>query len=162
MKGGGLLSGRSHLIERLKMDSNLKKQLQAIAQRRVPSVGRRNTGASREQIRLFYETAVVQAFGNLHRELSKQLVPPNFSHERGWFGVRIYQGYEERAFHYQVIARSTGSVRARLSVTDSGGRHSPRHKNLRGSKKKALAEITEDDILKGFVYLHERIFPPRR
>lgn len=147
------------------MNNTLKEQLQAIAQRRDQPIVRLDLAASLAQTHAFYETVVTPAFETLHRELPKGNVPHNISRTRGWNVVHICQVDLMRTIHYEIIPRHTAShayVRAAISITDRQGTYGRREKNLRGSKNKPHIEITQDDIVRGFVDLYERMLSLKR
>jgi hypothetical protein len=140
----------------------LREQLHEITLKQDQRVVSLDLGTVRAQTFDFYEGVVTPAFETLNREFGGVNDSVVITLVQGWIVVRVYHEARQHNIRYAVQTCRHGMqirVRSQMTITDHQGTHSTKAQILFGCKHKALADISQDDIVRGFLDLYARILP---
>jgi hypothetical protein len=141
---------------------SLSEQLRDITLKHDPRAVSPDLDALRTQTFDFYDMVVTPAFATLHREFGGVNDSAVITLVQGWLAVRVYHEARRHNIRYAVQTGRHGMqirVRSQMIITDHQGTHSTKAQVLFGCKNKALADISKNDIVQGFLNLYARILP---
>ena len=108
----------------------------------------------------FYDSVVTPAFEMLNQAFSTKSGPAVITRCQGWISVRVFQAAKQHEIYFAVKTRWGGTrirVHSMMIITDHTGGYVKKTQALFGCKHKGLAEISQKEIVLGFVNLHERM-----
>lgn len=107
----------------------------------------------------FYKTVVIPAFITLNRAFRDVNDLALIARAQGWLPVRMYHATRQHYISYAIRVQLMGMklrVQSNISIRDPLGTYTKTH-ILFGCTHKALEDISQDDIVQGFIKMYERM-----